>query len=596
MIGTNRTSPQRFPAAIAVLALATACGGGGGGGSPANAAPTIVTAAFVGAGGTPVAGDLLLLTFSEAVTLVGGALLTDADFVLSAGATLGAVTTAPSLLSNNTVSVALGTGVSFTPNSTTIVLGPANDAVRDATNQLGTGGAAVTIGTSDGSAPTITNVTIAAVDDALNGTGAAGGTLQVPTNGWTIDLAYSDNSGVDTSAITITASVTVGTASGAKPAGTDLEPFLTQLSATSSVASYRVPASVTFPAGAVTLSCIVADVSGLGSTPSTFAATVRPFNDALRPFETTSNGSQVWFLDFSRDLESYSTGLLTGGALVSVTNGANGTADFEDLLRVLGLTTASPIANVQGGLNSNQVVSALFKNELLADLAEFYAGANVTFTLTQPSGSFGTASSLAYASFGYSQISIGGAPTTSGQLGVAIFDPNNTTQNDNTKTDFSGLRLGVFLFTIVKSGFEPPSTTRFRQTFNTFAPSLGGTAVGNDGQDGLRLTGVVTDARADDIAAAIQDFARFTAVVAAHECGHSVGLVRNGAMPTGLYGNDSVNFPGSSDGHIRNVALFPSNSTNIMSPSLAYSTALGPSTAFNSLNLAYLREQVFYGN
>lgn len=595
MIGTTPPSPQRFPVAIAFLALLAACGGGGGGGGANNARPTIVTAAFVG-GGTPTAGDTLLLTFSETVSLVGGTLLTDADFVLSGGASLGTVTQTPTLASSNTVSIALGSGVSFTPNSTTIALGPDNDCVRDATSQLGNGGTAVVIGTSDGSAPSISNVTIAGIDDALNGTGAAGGTLQVPANGWTIDLAYSDNTAVDTAAIRITASVAVTAPGGSQSPGTNLVPFLTQVSATSSAASFRVPTTVTFPTGAVTLSCIVTDVSGLGSTPSTFAATVLPFNDARRPFETTTNASQVWYLDFSRDVETYSTGLLTGGALVSVSGGSNGTADFDELLRILGLTTASPIANVQGSLNSNQVATARFKDELIAALDEFYSGANVTFTLTQPSGSFGTSSSVAYNALGYSQISIAGAPTSSGQLGVAIFDPNNTTQNDDTKTDFNGLRLGVFLFTIVKSGFEPPSTTRFRQTFDTFAPALGGIAIGNEPSDGLRLADTLNDQRALEIDAAIADFARFAAVVAAHECGHSMGLVQNGAMPTGLYGNDSTNFPGSSDGHIRNTALFPTGSTNIMSPSLGYSTALGASTGFNTLNLAYLREQATYGN
>ena len=106
----------------------------------------------------------------------------------------------------------------------------------------------------------------------------------------------------------------------------------------------------------------------------------------------------------------------------------------------------------------------------------------------------------------------------------------------------------------------------------------------------------MSDDRADLMDIAIADLARFAAVVIAHECGHSMGLVVNGPMPTGLYGNDSVNFPGSSNGHISTQALFPGNGTNVMSPGLFYESALHPSTAFNSLNLAYLREQVFYGN
>ena len=88
--------------------------------------------------------------------------------------------------------------------------------------------------------------------------------------------------------------------------------------------------------------------------------------------------------------------------------------------------------------------------------------------------------------------------------------------------------------------------------------------------------------------------ARFIATVTAHEVGHSVGLVINGAMPTGLYGNDNTNFPGSVDSHIRNTSLFPTGATNVMSPSLNFTLATSSSSAFNTLNLAYLREQIFY--
>ena len=65
-------------------------------------------------------------------------------------------------------------------------------------------------------------------------------------------------------------------------------------------------------------------------------------------------------------------------------------------------------------------------------------------------------------------------------------------------------------------------------------------------------------------------------------------------MPTGLYANDSANFPGSADSHIRNASLFPNGSTNLMSPSLNFTLATSPFSAFNTLNLAYLREQIFY--
>lgn len=598
MIGTTHPSPQRFPRLLLLPLLAAACGGGGGGGAAANSKPTIIAASYVGVSATPSAGDELLLTFSEAVRLVSGKFLTDADVTLSGSATLGSVTTPPVLVNATTVSVLLGAGVSFQPASTTITLrDPANntgnDAVRDGAGQFGVASTPVVIGQSDGAPPSITNVTLAAVAGVLNGTGPAGGVLQVPANGWTIDLAYTDNGAVATAATQIAASVAVATSSGTQPLGTNLTPFLTQLSADNSSASYLVPAGMTFPNGALTISCTVIDVTGRASATATFAATVRAFTPALQPFETSSNPSQVWFLDFSRDIESFTTSVTTGGVSVDVVAGANSRSDFEDILRVLGLNSATPIPNVQPGVDSNQVVIARFQQALLDQLAAYYSGANVTFTLTQPGGSFGGNSSIAYNSFGFSRIAIAGSSDTPGVLGIAIFDPHNETQDDDTLLDFGGNRLGIFLHTIVDSGLSSGATSPFRQTFGQFVPSLAGTPIGNGANDADRLTGTLSDQRATDIDTAISDFAHFTATVTAHECGHSLGLVQNGAMPNGLYGNDP-NFPGSSNGHIKTPA--PPGATNIMSPSLSYTSAINAATAFNSLNLAYLRQQVLYGN
>ena len=600
MIGTKRPSHQAKLAGM-LLALLAACGGGGGGGGGGSsaAAPAIVTASFSGAGAVPAPGDELVLAFSRTIVLETGRLLTDADVTLAAGDSLGDVSNPPTVLSSNALSVTLGAGVALTPGTSTIALAAGNDVVGGISSSPQAAGNPVTIGTSDGLPPTVSDVTIADVDDDLNGTGSAGGTLQVPVNGWELDLTYLDNSAIATAQTVITADVPVTVSGSTQAAGTNLTPFLTEQSATNTQAKYLVPANVQFPQTAVTVTVIVADVSGLASTPTQFSFSVRAFSAALQPFETTANPSQVWFVDFSRDLESYTTSPNGSVFDVDVTPGANGVGDFEDLMSVLGLTSATPIGNVQSGQDSNQVVLDRLKSTMLDDLDDYFGDANVTFTLTQPPGSFGGNANVTYASLGYSAISVAGSADetgNSGILGLAIFDPSNTAQNDNTLTDLGGNRLGVFLHTIVDAGMRSPSVTSFRMTYDPFTPDFGGTPIGDDAQDGDRLLGLVGDQREADIDLALAELGRFVATVTAHECGHSVGLVTNGAMPTGLYGNDSVNFPGSADGHISNLNLFPPGSTNIMSPGLSYTTATSADTAFNSLNLAYLHEQVFYGN
>ena len=357
-----------------------------------------------------------------------------------------------------------------------------------------------------------------------------------------------------------------------------------------------MPSTVVFPSIDLILTCTVIDTSGLASAPVTFSIRSRPFTAALQPFETSVNAMQVWYLDFSRDVESFTTSPGGSGVSVDVNEGANGRSDIEDILRILGLNHSAPIPNTSGAKDSNEVARDIFNTSLLSYLAALHSDSKVSFTLTQPGGSFGSQASVPYSTFGYSQISIAGSATSPGVLGVAIFDPSNATQDDNSLIDYLNVRLGIFLHTIADNGLESAASTKFRVTFDPFTPAVGGTAIGADPDDDDRLLDSDFDSRATDMHAALDDFAQFTAVLIAHECGHSMGLVENGAMPDGLYGDDSTNFPGSSDGHIRNTSLFPAGATNVMSPSLSYSNATNGSTAFNTLNLAYLREQVFYGN
>ncbi|MHC4513348.1 MAG: hypothetical protein ACYTGW_11465 [Planctomycetota bacterium] len=592
-----------------LVSVIIACGGGGGGSgtrrtSGPDMAPFLVAATFVGSGAMPQSGDKLLLLMSEDVVLVPSTLLTNADVVLSSGS-LGNVVQGPTLVNPRTVEVTVGSGVALTPGTTTITLSNACDAIEDNTGNLAQAASAVVISAGDGDNPAISSFTLNGVNALLNGTGPAGGTLQVPDNGFSIDLVHADpTTPVDPSRTIVVADIGVEVAGTTRQAGTSLTDGLVH-TGDATTSSLLVPASVVFPQGSVTLTAYVVDGSGMISAPQTFDLLIRFPDDVVRPFETTVNPSQVWYLDLSRDIESFIVDIADPIVPVFVNTGANGRPDVQDLFLALGLLSPTPIQNVQGALNSNDVVMNTFVALLLQEVDDLYAGTNVIFT-DQPQEVFPEGAAwLPYNSFSSSQICIAGSESESGAtgtLGVALFDPNNLYQDNNCLTDHNGFqRLGVFLHTIINEGFRSPPGSTFRTTYDPFTSVRGGVPIGEVADDGLRITGLLSDSRSIEIDVAIQRIARFTAVITAHECGHSVGLVANGPMPHGLYGNDPVNFPvfpdSAADGHIRMPAsLFPGGAENVMSPSFNFDATLSPQTRFNSLNLAYLREQVLNNN
>ena len=600
-ISMRTTSYQTL---LLTVFLLTACGGGGSSGGGGDLTPpTIASASFVGSGGSPVPGDVLVLFFSEDVTSVAGAILDDSDLTLSSG-TLGSVSTPPTQITPRTLSIDLGNGTSFVPGTDTISLNANNDAVRDLSGNLGVSGAPQVITAGDGDIPSIDSLTLNGIDAELNGTGPAGGTLQTPNSGFSIDLTFSDpSSAIDPALTQIAANVTVTVGGIIRAAGTSLTDALTLSTGTGS-ASFLVPANVLFALGAVTITTFVTDTSGMISNPATFSFLVTDPTAALRPFETP----QTWFLDVSRDIESFST-TTSGGAVtgISIIDGANGIADIEDLFTVMGLFSSAPIANVSGIMDSNEVVMSRIQTQVLSDLTALFSGVAINFTFTAPGTFPSGTSSIAFSSFGFSQICIAGAASTtpSGVLGSALFDPHNAFQNNNCLTDFSGIRLGIFVHTMVRIGYlSGGPTSTFRLTYDPLTSAIGGVAIGDDKpDDAARLLGSLVDGRSNMIDTAIARMAKVVAVVLAHECGHSMGLVTNGAMPIGLYGADPVNFPlsgglpgGAADGHIENISLFPGGAQNIMSPAISFDAALSSSSGFNSLNLSYLREQALYND
>ncbi len=586
-------SLRLLPHGLIGLFTLAACGGGRRSNND-TVPPTLLGATVVSAGAVPAAGDSLRFFFSEDIVLVSGKLLTDADVALPTGATLGTIGSAPVLVNARVVGVTLGAGVTLIAGTTTITLGPNNDVIADRAGNRAAAGTAVTIVRGDGDDPVLSRLTLSGVDDLTNGNGTAGGSLQVPQSGFTIDLEHADaTSAIDAAGTVLTTNVNVTVGGQSVAAGNDLRSSLTVASTTGAATSYLVPATMSFPAGLFTLTAYVRDTTGMVSAPRTFTGQATQLNDAIRPFETNVNATQVWFLDLSRDVDAYTLVNTSGDRYsVTVTAGGNGTPDVFELFPFVGL--------FGGNTAINATVTALFQARVLQDLATFFSGVNVTFTYTSPGQFPNGQTSVAYNSLGFSRICIAGAPTEAGTLGLAQFDPNNETQNDDCSNDGLSRRTGVFVLTMVDntSALRGPQTTLFRSTYDLLRAELGNIPIGGPGGDGLdaeRLAGTRNDGRTTVINNAINRLARFVAMVTAHEVGHSMGLVKNGAMPTGLYGGDAANFPDSSSAHIKMpTTIFPAGSINVMSPAVNLDLATGSATAFNTINLAYLRERVLY--
>ena len=588
--------------AILLLAIAASCGGGGGGGS-ADSAPRLIDAAWSGNGPSPVAGDLLLLTFDQTVTLATGAVLTDADLALSVGS-LGSGSVAPTLLNAHVVQVTLGAGTTFSPGTATIAFTEDNDVVFDPDGDAPLTDVVVTVQNGDGQAPVIAQLTLEGIEDLINGDGAPGGTLQVRRRALSIDVELASAEPVGRYALTIDAPVTVDGV--VRAPGSDLAPALTPTSTTGAL-RLTLPAGVELPTGAMTLTAVVTDATGMPATPVAFQIRTVDDDASRRPLER----GQLWFLDLSRDVESFEVQSAPGGinTRLRIVAGANGVPDLEDAFAVIGLRSATPIAAVENGLDSNQVVLARFRTALLEELTRFFDGTSVEFTFDRP-GTFPEGrTSVPYADLGFSQICIAGAPVAgplgTGTLGAAILDLRNATQDDDCQLEFPASsgpqRLGVFAHTFIDVGLQSPGSSEFGLTYRELAPALNGTPIGDDEDDDDRLTGALGDPRAAAIDTAIRNTARLLGLVTAHECGHSMGLVANGPMPAGLFGNDPFNFPpggglpdAAASNHINTSSLMAPGAQNVMSAAVDFDLAISPLSMFNTLNLAYLRERVLY--
>jgi hypothetical protein len=450
----------------------------------------------------------------------------------------------------------------------------------------------------DTRAPSIDLLTIDEIPASMNGSTPFLNTsnalqsfrLLAPEHGFFVWVSSSaGGAALDTGSLSVTAAAALGggSAAGGADAGANIGDLFT-VDAGSGTAWLLVGSDLRFPAGVHTVTARIADALGNISDPVSYTFETAPASAAALPFDACNR----WWLYFDRDNFTISSSTSGGGTVtITATAAPDGTADFVEDLRLLGLQSTSPPPS-DDAVTSSALVLASVKAAILGRLNELYGrefdgtagddAAGIQFSITQPSSP-------------YSRIAIGGDDPLPGYtIGRAEYDYRNSSNNDNADAD-----LGVFMTNLIE--FYINSSYTFRTRFNPLIPGRG-TPVGHDALDSIVLgpsfdrddpgnTSAQND-RYDDIALAIDAIARSTATILAHEIGHSVGLVANGAPPDGLFGGETL---ASFAGPYTNSFHLDACENDIMAASLSFSESIISGTGgprFNELSLAYLLERI----
>lgn len=415
--------------------------------------------------------------------------------------------------------------------------------------------------------------------------------LMAPTSGFVVYLEFSRHfmgATISAGGVTVYNSRDIGggAGGGGVDANTDFSGLMT-INTRSGTADLTVSGSLAFLTGGNTLSAQIVDTLGNESTLTNYPFGVDTTTNAKIPFENTDH----WWLRFDRDNFTI-TSSIGAGAVVTVTSTqvANGTADFVEDLWVLGLNSQSPPpAAVTAGLNGivyNLVTDAV-RGHVNTHYGRNYDGsgtansANVNFVLSWQAGTL-------------SEIQIGGDDVgASSTLGRAFYDDKNDFANVNT-----AINLGVFTTNLITAYINSSST--FKSKFDALIPGRG-TAVGFHADDVTVLSPGFNrsnpgntageNARYDDIMDAVDALGRSVSVILAHEVGHSVGLVANGAPPAGLFGNESN---ASFSGPYTNLYHLDTTGNNIMQSALSFSNMVATGAGapfFDKLLMAYLQQR-----
>ncbi|MBI4601513.1 MAG: hypothetical protein HY721_06070 [Planctomycetes bacterium] len=370
---------------------------------------------------------------------------------------------------------------------------------------------------------------------------------------------------------------------GWRPAGAELGPLFEQ-DAASGRARWRVPPESPIAEGPAAVTAEVSDVLGNRSEPASLDFLVVSPERHPGPFEEEDH----WLLDFERDNFAIRGRLDSLGRLaVDAARGPNGVPDHVEDLALLGLQArgAEPDSSLE-----------VLDRRVRETVEETVRGYLYAHYGREPDGSGGEEGSrirfhLAPPPFSCSRLGIGGDDPLPGfTIGRAEYDERNSRRNDDGAED-----LGVFSTNIVE--YHVNSSLLFRRAFDPFVPGRG-TPLGESPFDATVLgpsfdrsapsNDPAANGRYDRIAAALDAWARMIALVAAHEIGHSVGLVAPRAPPRGLFGGERL---ASFAGPYTNAYHLDAPGNEIMAAALSFSDALLDGDAgprFAALFKAYL--------
>jgi hypothetical protein len=440
-----------------------------------------------------------------------------------------------------------------------------------------------TTGSGDTTKPTIDTVVIEDLPSTVDGSGTyvdSGGSggnafdAYLPQTGFKLKVTFSDEggAGVDPSTFSAKASVKVGTTN----ANTELA---SKFTVTHTHAEWRIDETVT-AGDDVTFTFSIKDGA---STPN--VSTSKTITIDVVDITSTASGSEGGDLDpfddrdtwvVRGDLDAYTATFVSRtvpaneqGATTTLSS--NGVNDLDESLRLVGLNSSSMTAAAAETVNglsvgTNSIMRRLFLERLRALLRARYGieedgtrdddSVEIEFLLEGEQGSLSSLPTYSTTRSGnsskdFSEMSVGGTDgaestpyAASSTLGRATYDTRNLDEEADINTDGT---VGIFLLGMMKLEVNTYSGGPFGTTVSSkFVTVHGGTPVGEDASDDDVLAGTFDrstsgnathNARYDAIMDAIELIALYTSVVFAHEVGHSIGLVANGAPKTGFFGN-----------------------------------------------------------